>query len=227
MPAPTTSTRAVALGRPRLTARTAAVVAAVLALAVTLLATAVLAVVTAPPAAAHDSLVSSDPADGAQLATPPAAITLNYSADILATGTQVVVTGPDGGPVDVAAPAVAGPVVTAALPEGLPGGAYTVAWRVVSSDGHPIEGSFGFSVAAQPSPSEPASSASPEPTPLTSPTAVGDADTAAPGEGEAAEDEAAEGDGSRAPWPFLAALAAIIAVAAAAIARNRRQLHQD
>ena len=33
------------------------------------------------------------------------------------------------------------------LRAGAPAGAYTVVWRVVSSDSHPIEGTFGFTVA--------------------------------------------------------------------------------
>ena len=34
--------------------------------------------------------------------------------------------------------------VSQAVKPGAPQGKYTVVWRVVSSDGHPIEGTFGF-----------------------------------------------------------------------------------
>src|SRR5690606_12939415 len=87
----------------------------------------------APPAAAHDRLVSADPEDGATLDEPPGVITLTFSAELLAAGAQVGVGTPDG---DVAAEVVVdGEVVTATLPDGLPAGDYDVRWRVVSSDG--------------------------------------------------------------------------------------------
>ena len=43
-------------------------------------------------------------------------------------------------------PTVEGPVATATLEEPLPAGTHTVQWRVVSSDGHPIEGTFTLTV---------------------------------------------------------------------------------
>lgn len=115
--------------------------------------TAALAVVAAAPAHAHDRLVSSDPADGAQLDAPPAAITLTFSTEPLDVEPQVVVTDSAGTVVTEGTPTIAGPTATLPLDTAALGGdAYTVAWRVVSSDGHPIEGTFGFAVAAQPEP---------------------------------------------------------------------------
>ena len=40
-----------------------------------------------------------------------------------------------------------GTTVTQPLAGGLPAGAYTVEWRVTSADGHPLSGTFGFTVA--------------------------------------------------------------------------------
>jgi cobalamin biosynthesis Mg chelatase CobN len=48
--------------------------------------------------------------------------------------------------------------VTQPLADGLPAGAYTVEYRVTSGDGHPISGSFAFTV-AQGAPSSSAASA--------------------------------------------------------------------
>lgn len=217
-----------AVVRPRtLGARVTAALAVLLALGVTMLGAAVVTVATAGPAGAHDHLEASDPPADAELAAPPVQVVLTYSGDILPTGSQVVVTTPDG-PVE-AQLTVDGPEVTAALPPNLPGGAYEVAWRVVSSDGHPIEGTFGFTVAAQPTPSpaETDDAATDEPTATDEPATDEPTATAEPA--PEATDAAADGDavgGSGMPWLFGLALLVIVAVAAAAVWRTRRQLHQ-
>jgi methionine-rich copper-binding protein CopC len=206
------SARAAVVRRP-LGARLTAALAVLLAFAVTLLGATVLTVASAGPAGAHDRLESSDPPADAELTAPPVEVVLSYSADILATGTQVVVTTPDG---DVDAEVtVDGPEVRAALPPDLPGGAYQVTWRVVSSDGHPIEGTFGFTVAEQPEPAPTATDAG-ESEPAQ---ATDDPSPAATVPGDAAA-------GSGMPGLFALALIAIVAVAAAVIWRTRRNLLQ-
>lgn len=101
----------------------------------------------ATPAFAHDELVGTelvaDTSDGTL-----DAIRLTFSNSILETGTEIVVTGPDGSDALDGAPVVAGPDVTQTLASSLAAGEYDAAWRVVSSDGHPIEGAFAFTVAA-------------------------------------------------------------------------------
>ncbi|OLT52621.1 copper resistance CopC family protein [Cellulosimicrobium sp. CUA-896] len=144
-------TRAVAARRPA-PALLTALLAALCALGLT----AVLAVVAATPAHAHDRLTGSEPADGAQLDAPPGAITLTFNTEPLEVEPQVVVTDSAGTVVAEGAPTIAGPTATLPLDTATLGGdSYTVAWRVVSSDGHPIEGTFGFAVA------EPAQAAPP------------------------------------------------------------------
>ncbi|WP_336726277.1 copper resistance CopC family protein [Cellulosimicrobium cellulans] len=114
--------------------------------------TAAVTTLTASPASAHDRMLSSDPADGAQLATPPTAITLTFNTEPLPVEPQVVVSDSAGTVVTQGAPTIEGSTATLALDPAvaLGGDTYTVAWRVVSSDGHPIEGTFAFAVAAQP-----------------------------------------------------------------------------
>ena len=102
----------------------------------------------APGASAHDQLISTDPADGAVLAAPPSELSVTFSEPVLNISPTIAVTGPDG-PVTTSV-AVTDTVVTATLPEGLADGDYTVAWRVVSSDGHPVQGSFTFTIQAAP-----------------------------------------------------------------------------
>ena len=98
------------------------------------------------PAQAHDTLLESDPEDGASLETSPEAITLTYSADILEVSPLVRVTDESGEQIAELTPSVDGPVVTATLEEPLPAGENTIQWRVVSSDGHPIEGTLTVTV---------------------------------------------------------------------------------
>ncbi|WP_405098411.1 copper resistance protein CopC [Micromonospora sp. NBC_01412] len=109
---------------------------------------AVLVVLGVPtPARAHNSLRSADPARDATLSTAPTQITLEFAERLDPTFTTIVVT--DAGKLRVAtgAPVVAGARGTVTLTAPLGNGAYTVAYRVVSADGHPVQGSYPFTVA--------------------------------------------------------------------------------
>ena len=112
-------------------------------LGASLLLLAPLLLIASTSAEAHDKLVRSSPADGTTVQTLEK-VTLTFSAKVLDTGAAVEVRGPKGA-AQQGAPAVQGATVTQAL-KGLTDGAYTVVWRVLSSDGHPISGSFGFTV---------------------------------------------------------------------------------
>jgi methionine-rich copper-binding protein CopC len=102
------------------------------------------------PASAHDQLLSSDPKDGATLDEHPATISLTFSASPLDTGIEVALVGSHGRLVAESENIqVDDKVVTAQLAEGMPPGEYTVAWHVVSSDGHPIDGEFTYTVEGQ------------------------------------------------------------------------------
>ncbi len=98
------------------------------------------------PAQAHSALVSSSPVDGAVLPSAPDQVVLTFNEDALSGGTVIALTGPDGAPVGVEPTVVRGPVVSAALPPLPDRGTYTVAYRVVSGDGHPETGSIRFTV---------------------------------------------------------------------------------
>lgn len=98
------------------------------------------------PAHAHDTLISTDPEDGASLETSPEQITLTYSAEILDVSPLVRITDEAGETVAEIVPAVEGPDAIVTFEEPLPAGSYEIAWRVVSSDGHPIEGTLSITV---------------------------------------------------------------------------------
>jgi copper resistance protein C len=111
----------------------------------------------APAASAHSVLVSSTPASGATVATPPSTITLTFNENVRAPA-YVVVTGPDGRRVDEGSARILDATVTEQLKATAPAGSYTVAYRVVSADGHPVEDQLTYTVAAG---AQPASAATP------------------------------------------------------------------
>jgi copper resistance protein C len=111
-----------------------------------LLLTALAVLLGAAPAQAHDYLVSSTPAAGSTITTPPERVTLTFDAAVLNTGNGsdvLTVTGPDGKHFETACPVVRNDDVSAAVRLG-PAGTYTVGWRVVSADGHPIADTITF-----------------------------------------------------------------------------------
>lgn len=101
----------------------------------------------AAPALAHDELIATEVVANASTGAVEA-FELKFNNSIIEVGTEMVVTGPDGADARDGDPEIAGPVVTQNLRDDLEPGDYAAAWRVVSSDGHPIEGAFGISIAA-------------------------------------------------------------------------------
>ncbi|MGY0060101.1 copper resistance CopC/CopD family protein [Streptomyces sp. LZ34] len=105
----------------------------------------------ASPAAAHAALTATDPADGAVVKAAPAQVGLTFSEGVLLSRDSVRVLDPKSNRVDTGNPAhMGGKSSTAAvsLHSGLPDGTYTVAWKVVSEDSHPVAGAFTFSIGA-------------------------------------------------------------------------------
>lgn len=119
-----------------------------LALCVALLLAAILAMPA--PAQAHDTLLSTDPVDGSTLETSPEEVTFTFSSDILDVSPLVRVSDEAGDEIAEIVPTVEGPTATATLDEPLAAGTYDIQWRVVSSDGHPIEGTLSLTVEQDP-----------------------------------------------------------------------------
>ncbi len=169
---------------------------------------------TAGPAAAHAALVSTDPADGTTLGALPAQITLTFDDTIVADlgGNQVQVTDATGAALTDGDPVVQDNIVTQAL-TGAASGPITVAWRVVSDDGHPVSGGFSFTVTAPPTPTA-------TPTPTTTRTAV-----STPTPTPVVTGVPAAGQASPVPWIVLGAvlIAAIGGVVYLLVSRSRRR----
>ena len=119
-------------------------------------------------------------APGSVVPVRTAQVVLTFSGDVLPELTAVVVTGPGGPERSLPRPVVRGGAVVQPLPAPLDLGSWTVAYRVVAADGHPLTGAVPFRVAAAPPASSggpapgPALTAEPtrdtEPTPATEPT---------------------------------------------------------
>ena len=102
---------------------------------------------TAGPASAHDELVRTNPESGASLEKAPTTLELTFSGNIQDIGSEVRVTDSHGTDMTRGTLAVQNTKVSQPLREGgSTDETYTVTWRVVSQDGHPIEGTFTYSV---------------------------------------------------------------------------------
>lgn len=105
---------------------------------------------TAQPAAAHDELISSDPESGASLDASPESLTLTFSGNVMDIGREIRVTDSSGESLIERESTVERQRVIQPLsnPGSTEDETYTVVWRVVSEDGHPIEGTYEYTVGA-------------------------------------------------------------------------------
>jgi copper transport protein len=135
----------------------------------------------ASPAAAHAELVNITPANGAQLTRPPTEVQMTFTESVNLVDDGIRLLDHVGAIVATPDPTVDGRTVTWPMPADLPEGPYVVAWRVVSSDGHPVSGALSFG--------------------------VGTAAVAVPGSGTGGETPGTGAStvaaGSSAPWPVV------------------------
>ncbi|GAA4612632.1 hypothetical protein GCM10023195_54330 [Actinoallomurus liliacearum] len=185
-------------------------------LAAAIAATAVGCLLTAPPASAHTTLVAAQPAKGAKVSSP-AQIKLTFAEAVRFPG--VVVLDAKGGHHESGKAHAAGATVTEHVAGVLPPGVYTVGWRVVSEDGHPVTGDYKFTVVGGSS-SAPASAGS---TPAPAGSADGSAAPAAatPSSTPTAQKSASTSSASWL-WVGLGALLVVAAVGGAELTRRRR-----
>jgi methionine-rich copper-binding protein CopC len=110
------------------------------------LAVAALVLVTpALPATAHSELLQSTPADGERLSEAPSEVELVFGEGVQQQGGAIVVKGPDGSRYDRASTFQTDEnVATVQLADASEAGEYTVAYRVVSADGHVVSGSLAY-----------------------------------------------------------------------------------
>ncbi|MDQ0798596.1 copper resistance protein CopC [Arthrobacter sp. SLBN-112] len=170
----------------------------------------------AAPASAHDAAESTSPAQGASLAAPPGEVSVTFSNPPLGIGSSFSVKDASGTEWADGSVRIVDNVATQKLRSGGPAGAYTVAWRVVSSDSHPIEGTFTFTAASGSAPSGTAASGSP-----TTAGAVPAIGTAKPGVTEEPSAPAAAGEPFQWSIVLFAAVAVGLLVTLGVLARRR------
>ena len=160
-------------------------------------------IAVAAPASAHDTIVSSTPAADSQLTTAPTEVVLTFSNNLISldenSGTAMTVADESGEDWVAGEPTITADSVTVPLAEGMPNGAYTVTWQVVSSDGHPTSGEYSFSLAAPDAPAGPSATATESTAPDQSAEPSQTAESAEPAE--------------TASWPLLIGLGAVLLVA--------------
>ena len=100
----------------------------------------------AAPASAHAVLEGANPAPQANLSASPGSVTLEFSEKVDMRADGIKVLDQQGSSIETGRPthpSGQSKVVRASLPK-LGKGLYTVAWRAVSDDSHPIQGAFTF-----------------------------------------------------------------------------------
>lgn len=102
----------------------------------------------AMPASAHNSLTSSNPTDQTTLAVGPQSVVLTFDQPVQEGDglNSVAVTGPDGKEWQAGPATVDSNVVSAPVRELGPKGTYTIGYRIVSADGHPVSGQLTFTL---------------------------------------------------------------------------------
>lgn len=190
-----------------------------------------LALLWATPANAHAQLLETDPQDGSEVGAAPEEVVLTFNENIEQIGAEVVITDGDGTEVQDGDPQITGPDLTQPLAADRSAGEYTVQWRVVSADGHPVSGEFTFSAteAAGGEPEDPADGTEDDDGAATQDdivtedegAAAAQDDAAGPGDVDDSMDPAAA-EGTF-PWGLIFALAAV-ALVLALVVRARRQL---
>ena len=176
-------------------------------------------VMVAAPARAHTDFVGSDPEDGARVDAVPREVALEFSDDMDPQLSTITVRL-DGGrstSLEVAGGARA-TVLVAQVPDAVvsPAGRetrWTVTFRVVSRDGHPVSGTTEFVVrtaATSSMPSEKSSSTAPGPDPTDAP------------DSQVTREAGADPAQDRAVWPLVALGVGVLVLLGGAIAATMR-----
>ena len=206
-----------------------------IALAVTTATVFVLSVTMAPTASAHADLQVSTPEDGESLQIAPEEIRLTFSEELFEELVEISILDADGdlySTIGVEQTPPPGTDVIFPWPTQAPPGEYSIAYRVVSADGHPVTGTISFSYAAtapEPSTPEPAPSDSTpsaeSSTPATSPAASSPI-ASAPSSSSATESSTSSSTDSSSGTPLVifgvVLLLGVIATSAIIVRARRR-----
>lgn len=167
---------------------------------------------SATAALAHDAVTGTSPSDGATVQSLPEKIEISMSNTPAVIGSEVQVLDASGTNWATGGVDVLDKVATQHVSPGAPAGDYTVKWRLVSSDSHPIEGEFGFTATA-------AATA-----------ATGPAVVAGPGASVSPEPQGAQAvdkDSNTAPWAIVGLVVVLLGIVVAMVVLARRRLAKE
>jgi len=154
-------------------------------------------------ASAHSRLESSNPANGASLATSPATVSLTFNEQMQQGFATLTVIGPGNTAWQSGDTQVSGDTVSVAVKPLGPAGTYQIGYRVVSDDGHPVSGSVSFTLTT---PGPGVASATPA-APSTSTAAAAAPSTSAPVAAPAVPAD----DGGSPVWPWIVGAVVLVA----------------
>ena len=101
-------------------------------------------------AEAHDTLTGSVPARDARLGEVPTELRLRFSNPVALDLARITLLGPDSTPVPLGAstlhPDSARVLIVPIATPDLRTGRHTVQWQIAGADGHPVRGSFAFTI---------------------------------------------------------------------------------
>ncbi|QSB04926.1 copper resistance protein CopC [Natronoglycomyces albus] len=109
----------------------------------------ILSFLPASPASAHAVVTTTTPAASEVVTDVPEAVHIQFNEKVTPIAAATGVVAPTGERADLADGDLStdnGTALSIALREDLPDGTYLVSYRVVSDDGHPIAGTFTFSI---------------------------------------------------------------------------------
>jgi copper resistance protein C len=116
------------------------------------------------PAWAHNQLLGSTPTADATLTSAPRVVTLQFVERLNAKFTTIVVSDAARRRIAASAVTAGGATGSITLTGEMANGAYTVAYRTVSVDGHAVQGSYTFTLADPARPAAVTVSPGPSPT---------------------------------------------------------------
>ena len=97
-------------------------------------------------AQAHATLIGTSPGQGSTLRVAPRQVVLEFDESVQTNFAVVDVVGPDGVALSSGDVSVTDNTVIARVRPPTVAGDFTVAWRVVSDDGHPVDGQFSYTL---------------------------------------------------------------------------------
>lgn len=114
---------------------------------------------------AHSKLESSTPAADAKITESVKEVNLSFNENIDENLSTLKVKNAQGEAVEVSEVKVNQNTMAGTLAAPLPSGSYTVEWKIVGGDGHPVDGTYAFEVDAPEAEAAPETPADTEETP--------------------------------------------------------------